>query len=193
MNYKMLFIVTAFSAMLLNARYQESVFSYWESSLPAFSLEKSDSMVLVTVDTGKKVTAEDIAINHKDNRVSVDIKGLEHTLVLKLESSRHSLGISMCSQAHHEKKSDQGFSEYQGSSCMQQVMSVAVDLSEITAEYSGTKLILSVPLIKEAQGKKIQVVMKDEPTPSIPNPSTALKVSGVEKQIDPQSERIHEK
>ncbi len=76
---------------------------------------------------------------------------------------------------------------------MQQVMSVAVDLAEITAEYSGTKLVLSVPLIKETQGKKIAVVMKDQPTTSTPNPSTALRASGVEKRIDSQSERIHEK
>ena len=193
MNYKMFFIVTAFGCAINARHYESSNFWHFGQELPAFSLEKSDTAVLVTVDTGKKVTADDIAINHKDNRVSVDIKGLDHTLVLKLETSKHSLGMSMCSQSHQEKKNDHGYSEYQGSSCMQQVMSVAVDLADITAEYSGTKLILSLPLIKEAQGKKIPVVMKDQPTPSIPNPSTTLRVSGVEKQIDAQSERIHEK
>jgi HSP20 family molecular chaperone IbpA len=198
MNHKMLFIAIALSACCLHGRHYESFFSsQWESTLPEFSLEKSDSSVLITVDTGKKVTADDIAINHKDNRVSVNIKGLEHTLTLKIESSKHTLGISMCSQAHQEKKSDHGFSEYQGSSCMQQVMSVAVDLADITAEYSGTKLILSVPLIKEAQGKKISVVMKDTEdsarAPSIPNPSTTLRVNGVEKRINAQGERLDEK
>ena len=163
MNYKMLFVIAAFNSAYLNAPYFErSTFSSgWESTLPAFSLEKSDNAVLVTVDTGKKVTADDIAITHKDNRVSVEVKGLEHTLNIKLESSKHTLGISMCSQTHQEKKNDQEFRSYQGSSCMQQVMSVAVDLAEITAEYSGTKLVLSVPLVKQAQGKKIPVVMKD--------------------------------
>ena len=172
--------------------------------MPAFSLEKSDNAVLVTVDTGKKVTADDIAITHKDNRVSVEVKGLEHTLNIKLESSKHTLGISMCSQTHQEKKNDQEFRSYQGSSCMQQVMSVAVDLAEITAEYSSTKLVLSVPLVKEVQGKKIAVVMKDDlVAPSIPNTSTTLPTSprlrrtgmasGVEKRNNVQSERIHEK
>lgn len=163
MNYKMLFIGIAFNCAYLNARYFEnSIFSSgWDSVLPAFSLEKSDTAVLVTVDTGKKVTADDIVITHKENRVSVEVKGLEHTLLIKLESSKHTLGISMCSQTEHEKKNDQEFRSYQGSSCMQQVMTLAVDLGEITAEYSGTKLVLSVPLIKEPQGKKITVVMKD--------------------------------
>ncbi len=161
MNYKMLFIVAAFSSAYINARHYESNMWQWGQELPAFSLEKSDTVVLVTVDTGKKVTADDIVITHKDNRVSVDVKGLDHTLNLKLESSKHTFGISMCSQTNQEKKDDQEFRSYQGSSCMQQVMSVSVDLAEITAEYSGTKLILSVPLVKEAQGKKIQVVMKD--------------------------------
>lgn len=187
MNYKMLFIVSVAHAPLLEARHYESMFSEWgryldqvhdsfgafyvpmdtrmedQISSPAFSLEKTDSSVIVTVDTGKKVTAGDIAITHKKNRVSVEVAGLDHTLSLKLEASRYALGISLCSQKQQEKKGEQEFSAFQGSSCMQQVMSVSVDLAGITAEYSGTKLILSLPLIKEEEhGKKIDVVMKAE-------------------------------
>jgi len=153
MNYKTLFMATILSMGFVRA---------WHSALPAFSLEKRDTVVLVTVNTGKKVTADDIAITHKNNQVMVDVKGLDHTLTLKLESSKHALQISLCSQTHQEDKNEHEFRSYQGSSCMQQLMSFAVDLSEITAEYSGTNLILSMPLIKETQGKKIPVVMKNE-------------------------------
>jgi hypothetical protein len=192
MNYKMLFIVVAFNYALLNARHYESMFSQWGQELPAFTLEKNDTNVLVTVDTGKKVTVDDIVITHKDSRVSVDVKGLDHTLTLKLESSRHTFGISMCSQKHEEKKSEQEYSAYQGSSCMQQAMSVAVDLPGITAEYSGTKLILSVPLVKEEQGKKIHVVMKDS-APAATEKVTQDKKKKHKPFDSAQGERIHEK
>lgn len=198
MNYKMLFIVSVVHAPLLEARHYESMFSEWgryldqihdgfdafyvpmhtsmeaQVSSPAFSLEKTANSVIVTVDTGKKVTADDITITHKKNRVSVEVAGLEHTLSLKLEASRYALGIALCSQKQQEKKGEHEFSAFQGSSCMQQVMSVSVDLAGITAEYSGTKLVLSLPLIKEEEhGKKIDVVMKTEES----MPQKAVKVA----------------
>ncbi|MBY0109689.1 MAG: hypothetical protein K2X90_01110 [Candidatus Babeliaceae bacterium] len=181
MNYKMLFLGLNFFAVFVHARYYQSIFSEWGRELdemynsfnslntrmhvhesPSFTLEKSESAVSVTIDTGKKVSSDDISITHKNNKVTVDIKGLEHMLSLHLESSKHALAISLCSRMHEEKKHDQAYSAYQGSSCMQQMISVGVDLSGISAEYSGTKLLLSVPLVKEEQGKKIPVVMKPE-------------------------------
>lgn len=166
MNYKMLFQVSLVMATSVSAWFSDQSFSH------SFSLDKNDTAVVITVDTLKKVTAEDINIIHRNNHVAVNIKGLDHTVRLGLDATKHSFGVSLCS----EKVASQGdekniadtqqvreYASFHGSSCMQQVISAAVNLEEITAEYEGTQLILSIPLIEPVKSKKIPVVVKPEP------------------------------
>ncbi len=166
MNYKMLFSLSMIMSIPAFTWVSEQSFSH------SFSLEKKDSAVVITVDTVQKVTAEDISIAHRNNHVAVDIKGLDHTVKLGLDATKHSFAVSLCS----EKVASQGdeknladaqqireYTSFHGASCMQQVISAGVNLEEITAEYKGTQLILSIPLVEPVKSKKIPVVVKEEP------------------------------
>ena len=152
MNYKVLFVTTLTVTAALNARHYSH----------GFSLEEGDNAVTITIDTGKKVSADDINITHKKQHVVVKVDGLDHTLNLDLEAAQGSLAVSMRTQIKQEETGEHAFRSFEGSSYTQQVIPARVDLTQTSADYKGTKLVLSIPLLPEDQGKKIHVTVSDD-------------------------------
>ncbi len=164
MNYAMFFMTLIYS-IFLSAR------TYEDSFVNSFGLKKTEDRVVITLDTNKKVDADDITITHKHNHVYLTIKGLDCNFKMTLEASNDNLRVTSCSEKSSEtrgakKDSHNQVQEYRsfyGSSCMQEIIQAAVDLSAISAEYQETELILSIPLKEQEIGKKIQVKTKQKP------------------------------
>lgn len=137
----------------------------------AFSLEKTNNAVVITVDTGSKVSADDIDITHKAAVVDVNVKSKTSSLALKLQQLNNShFSIKLCSSEESKEAKDGSAYHYAGSSCMQQAMHATVNLADVTAEYRGTQLVLTVPLQAPEVSKKIPVTVKSEPAQVIQQP-----------------------
>lgn len=137
----------------------------------SFSLEKTDNAVVITVDTGSKVAAGDIDIRHKDTVVDVNVKSATNSLALKLQQlNRSHFSIKLCSSQESKEVKDGAYRSASGLSCMQQAMHATVNLADVTAEYRGTQLVLTVPLQAPEVSKKIPVTVKSEPAQVIQQP-----------------------